>query len=112
SEGGAMLYGGLALSLALSVPLLHSLGVSFPGFWDAATITILVGMIPVKVGCLLNGCCSGRPSDGIFSIFAPNANGVWRQRVPSQLMEATLAVILLTASVLLRARFPYEGVLF
>ncbi len=112
SDGGAMMYGGLLLSLALSVPLLRRLEISFAGFWDMAAITILVGMIPVRIGCLLNGCCSGRPTSGKFGIVAPNENGVWRRRMPSQLLEAALAVVLLIASTFLRARFPYEGMLF
>ena len=45
SDGGASQYGGLALSFLLSLPLLGGLGISIGAFWDAATLTILIGMI-------------------------------------------------------------------
>jgi len=112
SEGGAMLYGGLLLSLAVSVPLLQILNLSFAGFWDVATITILVAMIPARIGCLMHGCCSGRATAGRFSIVAPNESGIWERRVPTQIMEMALAVALLLVSLAVQSKLRNEGVLF
>ena len=64
SDGGMTLYGGLVLALALSPVILTPFRLSFLTFWDGAMFTILVGMIFTRVGCLFNGCCSGRHSDG------------------------------------------------
>jgi Prolipoprotein diacylglyceryltransferase len=80
-------------------------------FWDSATITLLVGMIFTKVGCVLNGCCSGRPSSGFFSVNLPNERGVKCPRVPSQLIECGLAAVLLLGALLWRTR-PFDGALF
>lgn len=109
--GGAALYGGLLLALACSWPVLAWLGLPMGAFWDAATITLLVGMIFTKIGCLLNGCCAGRPTSTWFSMNLPNANGAWTRRVPTQLLECALALILFVGSIYWTAR-PFDGALF
>ncbi|HYW41782.1 MAG TPA: prolipoprotein diacylglyceryl transferase family protein [Bryobacteraceae bacterium] len=112
SEGGAALYGGLAAAGLASLPLLPALRIPIAAFWDAATVTILTGMIFTKIGCLLNGCCAGRPTQGRIALFLPNAQGVWRRRVPAQLLEAALACALLLGASLAWNRLPFDGALF
>jgi len=112
SEGGSSLYGGLILFFLLSFPLLRILGVSIGGFWDAASITLLTGLIFTKVGCLLNGCCAGRPSSGSLALYLPNLQGVWRRRVPTQLLEGGWAALILFGLMGLWNRCPFEGGLF
>ena len=110
-EGGAALYGGLLLALACSWPVVRAAGLSLGAFWDAATVTILVGMIFTKIGCLLNGCCAGRETSGWFALMLPNTEGVWRRRVPLQLLESALAALLLSGALAWDAR-PFDGALF
>jgi phosphatidylglycerol:prolipoprotein diacylglycerol transferase len=101
SEGGMALYGGLLLALVLSVPVLAALGLGFAAFWDGATFTMLTGMIFTRVGCLLNGCCAGRPHDGRLGLRLPDHKGRWVRRYPVQLLEMAAAAALLAASVVL-----------
>jgi phosphatidylglycerol:prolipoprotein diacylglycerol transferase len=112
SDGGAALYGGLALAVPLSVPLLAALRVSFGAFWDVAIFTMLVGMVFTKVGCLLNGCCAGRPTTGLLGLRLPDTRGEWRRRIPTQLLEAGLAVVLIVGAAVVWKRLPFEGALF
>jgi phosphatidylglycerol:prolipoprotein diacylglycerol transferase len=112
SEGGAALYGGLVASFVLSLPLLGLLGVSVAAFWDAAAVAMLIGMVPTKFGCLLNGCCAGRLTDGALALYLPNEQGIWCRRLPAQPLEAGLAVLLLIVSFAAWKRFPFDGVLF
>jgi phosphatidylglycerol---prolipoprotein diacylglyceryl transferase len=112
SEGGAALYGGLITALLLSLPLLSLLSIPVGAFWDAATVTILVGMIFTKIGCLLNGCCAGRATEGRLALCLPNVFGVWQRRVPSQLFEAVFAVVLLLVALALWDRLPLSGAVF
>src|SRR5579863_262541 len=99
SEGGAALYGGLALAFVSSLPLLKSLKLSVGSFWDAATLTMLTGMIFAKVGCLLNGCCAGRRTTSRFALCLPARQGACAPRIPAQILEAALAAAILLGSV-------------
>jgi prolipoprotein diacylglyceryltransferase len=109
-EGGAAQYGGLLVTLPLSVPLLAALRLPIGSFWDVAAFTILVGMIFTRVGCLLNGCCAGRPAR--WGVYLPNHLGVWERRVPTQCLEATWAAVLLGGAAAVWARLPFPGALF
>jgi phosphatidylglycerol:prolipoprotein diacylglycerol transferase len=112
SEGGAALYGGLLLSLPFSLLLPKIFRISLGAFWDAETVTMLTGMTFVKIGCLLNGCCAGRPAAGRLAMYLPDLRGVWCLRVPTQLLEAGLAATLLGGSLALRNHFSFDGALF
>jgi phosphatidylglycerol:prolipoprotein diacylglycerol transferase len=112
SEGGMALYGGLLLALAVSPPVLASLGLQFPAFWDAATFTMLIGMAFTRIGCLLNGCCGGRQTGRWLSLRLPDHTGAWAARYPTQLLEAALAIALLGAEFLLLDVEPFRGAVF
>jgi phosphatidylglycerol---prolipoprotein diacylglyceryl transferase len=112
AEGGMAMYGGFILAVPLSIPLLRSLGLPFGSFWDAAVLTILLGMAFTRIGCFLNGCCSGRPSDAWFALLLPDHHGVWRRRIPTQLMEMIFALMLFGAAAALRGRSPFPGAIF
>jgi phosphatidylglycerol:prolipoprotein diacylglycerol transferase len=110
-DGGAAQYGGLLAAVPLSWPLLRFLGIPFGDFWDIAVQTILVAMIFTRVGCLLNGCCAGRPAR-IFGIYLPNHLGVWQRRVPTQILEGVLAGILLILARVTWPVLPFSGAVF
>ncbi|MGZ4819706.1 MAG: prolipoprotein diacylglyceryl transferase [Terriglobales bacterium] len=112
SEGGFMMYGAVPVMLLFSVPLLRALHVNFGAFWDVSTFTILVGMIFTRLGCLLNGCCGGRPTSGWFGIHLPNTQGMWQKRVPTQMLEAACAAVLLVVAIVMWRRTPFPGALF
>jgi prolipoprotein diacylglyceryl transferase len=112
SEGGSALHGGLALSLVVSVPFLAVLGLPFWRFWDAASITMLIGLACTRVGCLMNGCCGGRRSSGRLAVRLPDEHGDWQKRIPTQLLEAGWAVLVLTCAVLARPGAPFAGAVF
>jgi len=111
TEGGAALYGGLIGSFLLSLPLLWILGLPPGAFWDAVAIAMLVGMIFTRTGCLLQGCCAGRPSESFLAFPSPNAQGVWRRRLPFPLFEACLAALTLAVAVQFLGK-AFGGTLF
>ena len=112
SDGGMTLYGGLVLALVLSPVILAAFKLGLATFWDGATFTILVGMIFTRIGCLLNGCCSGRRSDGRLGLRLPDHTGRWERRYPVQLVELAAAVVLLTGSAALLALGTPRGTIF
>jgi phosphatidylglycerol:prolipoprotein diacylglycerol transferase len=111
-DGGMEMYGGMPVMLLLSWPLLRALGIGFGAFWDVASLTIMTGMIVTRVGCLLNGCCAGRPSRGWIGVSLPNLRGVWDKRIPVQGFEAGWAAVVLAVATALLHRLPFPGALF
>ena len=109
SEGGSALYGGLLLSLAVSVPLLSVLEIPYWTFWDAASFTMLIGVVFTRVGCLMNGCCAGRATRGWWGIRLPDLNGVWERRIPTPLLEAGWATLVLVGAGLVSPDRPFAG---
>lgn len=108
SGGGAALYGGLIFALPLSIVVLTPLKLSLAAYWDTASFGLLTGLIVGRVGCLLNGCCCGRPSTGPLAINLPDHGGVWNPRIPSQVLESLWAIVLLVGAFAIwqRAAFP------
>jgi phosphatidylglycerol---prolipoprotein diacylglyceryl transferase len=112
SQAGAAQYGGLPLILPVSVPLLAALHLPLGAFWDVATFTILITMILGRVGCLMHGCCAGRSSQCWLAIRLPDHLGVRQKRIPTQLLEAAWAAVLLLCAVAAWRRLPFPGALF
>lgn len=112
SEGGMALYGGLVLALLVSPVILSALGAGFAAFWDAATFAILVAMVFTRAGCLLNGCCAGRASDGPIALWLPDHGGHWQRRHPVQLLEMAAALFLALGALSLLALGAPRGTIF
>jgi len=108
SDGCAAQYGALAIVLPLSVPITSLLGIPLGEFWDVATFTILVGAVFTRIGCFLNGCCAGLPVHR-WGVRLPNRAGAWERRVPTQLLEALLAALLLAGAALAWRQRPFAG---
>ncbi len=73
---------------------------------------MLIAMIFTRIGCLLNGCCGGCPTNGKFALYLPDHRGVWRRRIPTQLLEAGLAFLILIAAASLWNQRPFHGSVF
>ncbi|OBA95198.1 hypothetical protein A5662_18950 [Mycobacteriaceae bacterium 1482268.1] len=111
-SGGSGLYGGLVLSFAVSWPVVHVAGLDFWRYWDEAAVVLLVGMVCTRIGCLMTGCCSGRPTRGPFGVWLPDHTGTWRRRYPTQLLEALWAAAILAVGVALYSPSSPAGTLF
>lgn len=109
SEGGLSLYGGLFGILAGSVPVLWALGLPLAPFMDALVLGLLGGLVIAKGGCLLNGCCFGRPTGHWCGANLPDQRGDWRRRFPSQPLEMAWAAAVLLLMLTLRQAAPPPG---
>jgi phosphatidylglycerol:prolipoprotein diacylglycerol transferase len=92
---GLAMLGGFVAALAVSIPVVPAAGLPFWRFWDVGVVTILVGMVPTRLGCLLTGCCGGRASASWVAMMLPDARGVWARRLPMQAFEAVTGLALL-----------------
>ncbi|WP_172828889.1 prolipoprotein diacylglyceryl transferase [Mycobacterium sp. 1164966.3] len=112
TNAGAGAYGGLVLSFAVSWPVLRLMGLEFWRFWDGTAIIMLVGVAMTRIGCLMNGCCSGRETHGPIGLWLPNDRGEWKRRYPTQLFEAGWAAIILGVGLYSYAPSERSGLLF
>lgn len=71
-------------SQALSIPTGSLFDISAPG--------LLLGMAIGRLGCLLGGCCAGRPTRSRWGVWSSNRR-VGVRRIPVQLLESGAALL-------------------
>jgi phosphatidylglycerol:prolipoprotein diacylglycerol transferase len=94
------------------LPVLRLAGLPFWAFWDAAAVTMLVGLIPTRAGCLMHGCCAGRATAGPLGMWLPNDRGEWRRRFPTPILEGAWAAVVLALALAARSSLTSSGALF
>jgi phosphatidylglycerol---prolipoprotein diacylglyceryl transferase len=70
-EGGLTLYGGVVAGAAAGLWMARRLGLPMWTVADALTPSVALGTAFGRVGCLLNGCCYGRPTTLPWGIVYP-----------------------------------------
>jgi phosphatidylglycerol:prolipoprotein diacylglycerol transferase len=87
---------GVVLVLAAGSVVVHlPIGV----FLDTAAPGLLLGMAVGRVGCFFGGCCVGRPTRSRWGVWSSDQR-VGVRRIPTQLLEACLALVVGTAALL------------
>ncbi len=86
-EGGVSFYG--AIFGGLLVVLLYARRHKFSAarMADAVAPGLALAASVGRIGCALNGCCYGLPTDGFWGVFTRFAPGL---RYPTQLFESTI----------------------
>lgn len=108
SVDGSMVAGpiaGVIAMLALDLPVGAVLDASTPAFF--------VGMAIGRLGCFLTGCCAGRCTNARWGVWSSDRR-VGARRIPAQLLESGVAIIIAIATLLLAARpaTPGAGAVF
>lgn len=70
-QGGATFYGGFLLAMAASYWWVQRNGLSFLTVADALAPSLALGLVFTRVGCLLSGCCYGKPTEHAFGLVFP-----------------------------------------
>jgi len=69
---GFALFGGLAAGLLVALALARAWRVSAWALADSAIPAVAAGIVLLRVGCFLNGCCAGTPTDLPWGISFPS----------------------------------------
>ena len=112
-EGGLMFYGSIVFGAAALVAWCLATRTPPLPLLDLFAVAVPVGQAFGRVGCLLNGCCYGRPSDSCLAVSYPPFSIPYVEQVqagllgkgaarslpvlPSQLIEAAGCVLLFLA---------------
>jgi phosphatidylglycerol---prolipoprotein diacylglyceryl transferase len=70
-QGGATFYGGFLLAMAASYWWVQRNGYSFLTVADVLAPSIALGLVFTRVGCLLSGCCYGKPTESAVGLVFP-----------------------------------------
>ncbi|MDR1111037.1 MAG: prolipoprotein diacylglyceryl transferase [Deltaproteobacteria bacterium] len=102
-QGGLMFQGGLLAGLLAAALACLVLRLNFLVMADALAPALSLGQAIGRVGCLLAGCCHGRPAPGSFPLaltfprFSQAPPGI--PLYPTQIMEC-LGLLLITAALM------------
>jgi phosphatidylglycerol:prolipoprotein diacylglycerol transferase len=85
-RSGWNVLGGLAI-VPFTLMLDSMFGIPLAVFWDHMAVGIAVGAAWVRFGCVCNGCCVGKESEGWFAFRQHDAEGIYKRRIPAQWLE-------------------------
>ncbi len=78
---GFALYGGLGAMLLVVLAAARRWRVSAWALADAGVPTVTAGLVLLRIGCFLNGCCSGVVTDLPWAVRFPYGSSAWGQQV-------------------------------
>lgn len=109
---GWCIQGFVVASTLTAAILLVVFGVPAGVFLDATAPGLLLGMAVGRIGCFFAGCCGGPATASPFGVWSSDQR-VGARRVPTQLMESGLALVLaLLILVAILSRGPADGAFF
>jgi len=79
-QGGLVYYGGLIGAILAGGFYIHWKKMPFWKTADVFAPSIALGSFFGRAGCLLNGCCYGKPTDLPWAIQFPNGSYAWQQQ--------------------------------
>jgi len=114
---GLNLYTGVLLAIVLGFYYMHK--VSLP-FWKTADIfapTIAFGIFLTRIGCFLNGCCYGTPTNLPWGVVfptgsIPDSEFPGQHIHPTQLYSSAFGLALFGFSVFFNKRKKFDGATF
>ncbi|MFQ6101541.1 MAG: prolipoprotein diacylglyceryl transferase [Anaerolineae bacterium] len=109
---GTGFQGGLLAGVLATLALARYLRVSFWRLADLFAPGLVLGQAIGRVGCFLNGCCYGRPTDSFLGVYLPGWGVGWAYRYPTQFMHTTANLLILVVLLRVDRRRPFEGFTF
>ena len=106
-QGGLVFYGGFILALAAMVLFCRRHRLPVWKVLDVSAPYAALGHAIGRVGCFLNGCCYGPPSDSCGVVFPALGDHV--PRLPVQLAESVFNFLLFFGLLWLRPRRRFAG---
>ena len=86
-RGGWGVFGALLTFVPASYASAWVVGESALTLWDFMSGGVLAGGFWIRLGCVFNGCCVGRPSEGFLRVRLHDVHGHYKSRVPVQFLE-------------------------
>jgi phosphatidylglycerol:prolipoprotein diacylglycerol transferase len=111
-EGGLSYHGGLLGAIAAGLIFAHRRGKQFLRMADETSPGIALGYAFARVGCFLNGCCHGHPSDLPWAMVFPHGEINDRPVHPTQLYALAASLVIMAILIKLKPFVRFQGQLF
>ena len=116
-QGGLTLYGGVVAGTVAGLITARQLAMPMWTVADALTPALALGTVIGRIGCFLNGCCYGTPTQLPWGVVFPPDSFAGLEFGnatvhPSQLYFALAGLVLFAVVWLLRGRLRVPGTLF
>lgn len=114
--GGLMFFGGFIFALASGLLYVHHKKMPVYKMLDAIAPALVLGEGLTRIGCFLNGCCFGKPTNSFLGvIFSHHSAAGYTFHVPihpTQIYSSLAGFILFILALILEKKHLKEGVLF
>jgi phosphatidylglycerol:prolipoprotein diacylglycerol transferase len=112
-RGGLVFYGGLIGASLATIIYAQSKKLPLWKMADVLAPSIPLGYFFGRLGCLMNGCCYGRPTDLPWAIHFPQGHPTYPQGVhPTEIYESLLGLGLYAGLAWLYRRKKFDGQIF
>lgn len=111
---GLVYYGGLILGTAATVVYISRRRLNILKYLDIIAPSIPLGEAFTRIGCFLNGCCFGSPTDSVFGVVFPDscaAGTVFEGQPihPAQLYNSFAALVIMGLILWLERYKRFDG---
>lgn len=109
---GTGFQGGLIGGMLAMFVVARLMRVSFWKLADLFAPSLILGQAIGRVGCFLNGCCFGRPTDSFLGVYLPGHGAGWEYRYPTQLMHTVANLLIFVVLLKAEKRKSFAGYTF
>ncbi len=107
---GLVWYGGFTASVLAAIIYIRIKGYSFWKITDIFAPYLALAYAVVRIGCFLNGCCYGKPSDALCTVVFPYVDEL--SRYPTQLYSSAINFLLFAFLLWYYPRRKFSGQVF
>ena len=127
-HGGLVFYGGFFGAIVTAIGLTRKLELSLGSVADLFSLGLPLGQSIGRLGCFINGCCFGAPSNAWFGVQYPHDSAIWSTQVhqhlispatpecltvlPVQLVQSSINLTIWGLLLIMASRLPIKGQLF
>ncbi len=115
SKGGFVFYGGFIFGLIAAMIFLKVKRVAFYPIADIIMPYLALAHAFGRVGCFLNGCCYGVPTQAFYGVRFPAdcaAGQIAGRLIPTQLISASALLIIFLVLVAIKKKTNIQGLVF
>ncbi len=116
-RGGLAMYGGVLAAMAAAWYYLRRRGIPFLRMADIVAPSLGLGLMLTRVGCFLNGCCYGKPTESALGVHFPESTFggqlfAGEALHPTQLYSSAVGLLVVLTLLAIDRRRLSEGHLF